>query len=90
MPGWTSSSGETASIDLLAKQFREILFRPLFESHLWKSAKIRIADTPATDLAGAIEKLRLVHAEIEINTDEIDLQILESVIMDLERLFETG
>jgi hypothetical protein len=85
----TSSSEETASIEFLIKQFRQIESQPNFDSNRWKSLKIPIAATPATDLAGAIEKLRIVHAEMEIDADELDLNILRSAITDLETLSET-
>ncbi len=49
---------------------------------------MQIAATPATDLAGVIEKLRIVDAETEVDADEEDLKILKSAIMDLERLLE--
>ncbi len=50
---------------------------------------MQIAATPATDLTGVIEKLRIVHVETEIDADGMDLKILKSAIMDLERLLET-
>ncbi len=89
MPRPTSSSGEGASIDILAKQLRKLVSRPAFDIDHWRSAKIQIAATPATDLAGVIEKLRIVDAETEIDADEKDLKILKSAIMDLERLLES-
>ncbi len=86
MPRPTSSSGEGASIDILTKQLRKLVSRPAFDIDRWRSAKIQIAATPATDLAGVIEKLRIVDAETEIDAD--DSKILKSAIMDLERLLE--
>ena len=88
MPGSTSSSGEGASIDVLSKQLRKLVSRPAFDIDRWRSAKMKIAATPATDLAGVIEKLRIVDAETEVDADEKDLKILKSAIMDLERLLE--
>ena len=86
MPRSPSSSGETASIDFLAKQFDEIESRPKFDRERWISLKMQIAATQATDHAGVIEKLRIVRAELELDADELDLKILESAIADLERL----
>ena len=60
MPRSPSSSGEAASIDSLATQFREIVSRPKFDRDRWKSLKVRIAATRASDRAGVIEKLRIV------------------------------
>ncbi len=88
MPRPTSPPGEGASIDILSKQLRELVSRPAFDIDRWRSAKMQIAATPATDLAGVIEKLRIVHAETEVDADEKDLKILKSAIMDLERLLE--
>lgn len=88
MPWSTSSSGVTASIDFLAKQFRQIVSRPAFDRDRWESLKMQIAATPAIDLAGVNEKLRVVRTEMEFDAGELDLKILDSAITDLEFLLE--
>ncbi len=50
---------------------------------------MQLAATTATGPAGVAAKLRIVRAGTEFDADKIDLKILESAIIDLERLLET-
>ncbi len=84
MPKSTSSEVETASIDFLESHIRKCEAKDEFDRVHWKSLKMQISATPATDLAGVAAKLRVVDQEIQIDADQLDLNILRSAITDLQ------
>ncbi len=86
----TPSGEETASIDFQALRIRESEVQPGFHRDQWKSLKMRLAATPATDLSGVAAKLRIVHDGIRFDADQLDLNIIHSAIADLRRLSKTA
>ena len=89
MPTPTSSRDAAESIGFLELRIREIEAQDPLDGVYWKSLKSRLAVTAATDIAGVAAKLRVVSDGIQIDANQLDLSILRSAIMDLERLLET-
>ncbi len=88
MPTPTSSGDEAESAGFLELRIRKIGAQAPLDEAYWKSLKTQLAVTSATDIAGVAAKLRVVHDGIQIDADQLDLSILRSAIMDLERLLE--
>ncbi len=89
MPTPMSSWVKAESIGFLELRIHEIEAQDPLDIIYWKSLMMQLAATTATGPAGVAAKLRIVRAGIEFDADEIDLKILESAIIDLERLLET-
>ena len=72
--------------DFLALRILEIQAGRGFDPFQWKSLKAQLASTTAIDLSDVVAKLRVVHDGIELESDRLDLKILESAIGDLRAL----
>ena len=90
MPTSTTSGNEAASVESLELLIRESEAQDAFDGDHWKSLKMRLAATPATDLAGVAAKLHVVLDGIRIDADQFDLNILGSAITDLQLLSKTA
>ena len=88
-PTSSSSGNDSPSIDFLETLIREIEAQAPFDQDHWKSLKIQLAATRAADLAEIAAKLRVVDHEIQIETDQLDLNILRSAIADLLNVSKT-
>ena len=79
-------SRDEPSVDFLESRIHEIEAREAFDPVNWKSLKGQLASTKAIDLAGVAAKLRVVLDGIQMDADQLDLDILRSVITDLRLL----